>query len=324
MPLQQYSFGAGTLYMVPQGLAVPAPIQVGTLQETSIDLSWSSKDLNDSYDAAAAIARGALKLSGKIKAANFRIADINAVVFGGAPQVGQTETVQGEGLPNGITIPAAVTLTTSSASTTGDVLTFTSTTGVVVGQAVSGTGVTAGSVVTALTTTTVTLNKPVASGGVASGASITFGPSITVANAAGFAQDLGVMNALTGALLTPVASAPATGEYSVSGGTYVFASADEGGVVVFDYAYAQTTKGQSVTYYAQKMGPRPTFIMYLSNKAFMNNPAYAGQPLGAIIYAAGIDKFSLDFKNEDWTVPETDFSASRDWLGRVITLSADA
>lgn len=323
--LQQYSFGAGSLYLIPLGVGVQVPIQVATLQETSVDLSWSSKELADSFDAAAAIARGALKVSGKIKSASFRISAFNTLIFGATPQTGTTETVQQEGGPNGIVIPAGVTTQTVNPSNSGDQIQVSSTSGVEVGVVVTGAGIAPGTTVTVIGNNGyLTLSQPVTSAGVANGVQMTFGPTITVAKAAGFVQDLGVMNAATGVMLTPVASAPSTGEYMVSNGAYTFAPADAGNAVVFDYAYAQTSSGRSITYYAQKMGPRPTFMMMLSNAAFMNNPAYVGQPLSAQLYCCGIDKFSLDFKNEDWTIPETDFSANRDWLGRVITLGADS
>ena len=52
--------------------------------------------------------------------------------------------------------------------------------------------------------------------------------TVHVANAAAFAQDLGVVYTATGAPLTQVASAPTVGQYSVgAGGVYTFAAADE-------------------------------------------------------------------------------------------------
>lgn len=67
------------------------------------------------------------------------------------------------------------TLTTSAATASGNVLTFTSTSPIVAGQTVSGTNIPAGTYVLDVTSTTVTLNQNVTSTGVASGATITFG-----------------------------------------------------------------------------------------------------------------------------------------------------
>ena len=256
MALQQYLFGSGSLYMKPFGVANARPVQVGTLQDVSVDFSWSEKTLQGASDAAAAIARGALKISGKVKSAKFSVTDLGLVVFGTSPTLGSTEIVNNEGLPNGTVIP---------------------------------------------------------SGGV-----------VTMTHSATFVEDLGVVNVNSGVQLTPVASAPTTGEYTVAAGVYTFATADVGQLVAISYSYTQSTAGQSLTYYAQPMGLRPTFKMVLSNSGFMNNPSYVGQPLDMILWSAGINKFSLDFKNEDFNIPESDFSAGQDYMGRVFTIGADS
>ena len=324
MSLQQYVFGSGQVYMKPLGVAVAQPVQIGTLQDISVDFAWAEKELQGQYDAPAAIARGALKISGKIKSAKFSASDVSQVIFGTTPSIGTTAVVTNEGLPAGVAIPAAVTLDTSASTASGSTLPFTSTTGVVVGQTVTGTNIAAGSVVASLVAnTSVTLSKAI-TGTVASAAPIVFGPSLTVVNAATFVDDLGVINVNTGVQLTPVASAPATGEYAVSNGVYLFAAADSGTEVAFSYSYTQSTTGQSFTYYQQPMGYRPTFKLVLSNNGLMNNAAYVGQPLGLTLWSAGISKFSLDFKNEDWNIPESDFSANADYLGRVFTFGANS
>lgn len=323
MALEQYVFGSGKLYMTPLGVAVPQPVQVGTLQDTSVDFAWTEKNLQGSLDAPAAIARGALKISGKIKSAKFRVADLTQVVFNGSPSTGTTKTADNEGLPAGTAIPAAVTLDTSASTASGSVLPFAATTGAVVGQTVSGTNIAAGTTVASFTGTTITLSQAI-TGAVASGAAIVLGPSITAVNAATWLDDLGVVNVTSGVQLTRVASAPTTGQYSVTAGIYQFATADAGTLVALSYDYTQSMLGKGFTYYAQQMGFRPVFKMILSNQGFMNNPSYIGQPLSMTLWNAGISKFSLDFKNEDWTIPESDFSASQDVMGRVFTMGADS
>jgi hypothetical protein len=72
--------------------------------------------------------------------------------------------------------------TNALTSANGNVLNFSSTTGVVVGMNVSGTGVVAGSTVVAVTGTTVTLSST-STAGVASGATITFAYDLAVDNA---------------------------------------------------------------------------------------------------------------------------------------------
>lgn len=80
------------------------------------------------------------------------------------------------------TVGAAVALTTSAlTAANGNVLTFAATTGVAVGQTVSGTGIPADTTVIAFTGTTVTLSRS-STAGVASAAAITFGYDMTIDN----------------------------------------------------------------------------------------------------------------------------------------------
>lgn len=72
--------------------------------------------------------------------------------------------------------------TSALTAANGNVLNFASTTGVVVGMSVSGTGVVSGTTVVALTSTTVTMSNT-STAGVASAATITFGGDMTVDNA---------------------------------------------------------------------------------------------------------------------------------------------
>jgi hypothetical protein len=69
--------------------------------------------------------------------------------------------------------PSVVIATSAATSANGNVLTFTATTGVVVGMNVSGTGIPTGATVVAVTGTTVTLSHT-STAGVSSAASITF------------------------------------------------------------------------------------------------------------------------------------------------------
>lgn len=77
--------------------------------------------------------------------------------------------------------PAVVLSTNALTAANGNVLNFASTTGVAVGQKVSGTGILPGTYVLALTGTTVTISKS-STAGVANAASITFDYDITLDN----------------------------------------------------------------------------------------------------------------------------------------------
>jgi hypothetical protein len=80
--------------------------------------------------------------------------------------------------------------------------------------------------------------------------------TISVANAAHFLFDLGVQNAVTGAIYACVASGPVAGaSYSVSaGGVYTFASGDAGIQMYISYAYSVPTVGESITMVNQLQG----------------------------------------------------------------------
>ncbi len=77
---------------------------------------------------------------------------------------------------------ATSTLTTSAATASGNVLTFTATGSIVAGQTVSGTNIPTNTYVLDVTSTTITLNQNVTSTGVASGATITFGGDMSIPN----------------------------------------------------------------------------------------------------------------------------------------------
>ena len=82
---------------------------------------------------------------------------------------------------------------------------------------------------------------------------------VTVANGATFDADLGVQYAATGKALTRVASAPATGQYSVAAGVYTFAAVDTGLGVLTTYSYTQAVTGGKSVIGNKLMGVAPLF-----------------------------------------------------------------
>lgn len=133
-----------------------------------------------------------------------------------------------------------------------------------------------------------------------------------IPNAGTFFRDLGVRGP-TGIPFTRVASAPATGQYTVSGvGVYVFAAADAAIVVYINYEYTATsTVAQNQIVVNQQMGTAPTFV------AVLNQP-YGGKTLHVRLYQCISSKLSLSSKNDDFTIPELDFDAFADASGNVI------
>lgn len=127
-----------------------------------------------------------------------------------------------------------------------------------------------------------------------------------------YVTDLGVVNADTGVQLTRVASAPATGEYSVNTGTgvYTFASADEGDDVLISYEYSATTGGKVWTMSNEVMGYTPSFTALLQN-------SYDGKTLVCKLNRCVSGKLGLPFKNDDFAVNDFEAEAFADAAGNL-------
>lgn len=81
---------------------------------------------------------------------------------------------------------------------------------------------------------------------------------VTVTNSATWTTDLGVTKT-DGTVYTRVASAPATGQYSVAAGIYTFAAADTTFNMLISYLYTASGTGEKVTITNQAMGPAGAF-----------------------------------------------------------------
>jgi hypothetical protein len=103
---------------------------------------------------------------------------------------------------------------------------------------------------------------------------------------------------------TQVASAPTTGQFSVTAGAYLFAAADTGKTVYIDYVYTATsTTAKTAVVVNAPMGAAPTM------KVDLINPR-SGMTLA--LYAAMVVKFSFASKQDDWTINEIDLMAFAD------------
>lgn len=86
----QFGFGSGVFWGTPltdaNGTAIPAnvatPIQLGVMQDLSIDISFDTKMLYGQNQFPVAVGRGKGKMSGKAKLAQFSGAMINSLIFG--------------------------------------------------------------------------------------------------------------------------------------------------------------------------------------------------------------------------------------------------
>jgi hypothetical protein len=140
--------------------------------------------------------------------------------------------------------------------------------------------------------------------------------TVTVANAANYNDDLGVVYAATGKRFNRVTTPAAAGQYSVNftTGVYTFSSADASAAVLISYTYGTTTSGSKLTITNQLMGTTPTF------KATFYS-TYGGNGTALRLNACTADKLSLPTKVDDWTIHELDFSAFADGSGTIGYLS---
>jgi hypothetical protein len=138
------------------------------------------------------------------------------------------------------------------------------------------------------------------------GTVIPAGPSTitpVVPSSGTWSRTLSVRDGL-GNMYSQVASAPATGQFSVSAGIYTFAAADTGKIVFIDYVYTATsTTAKTAVVVNAPMGAAPTM------KVDLLNPR-SGMTLA--LYAAMVTKFSFASKQDDWTINEIDLMAFSD------------
>jgi hypothetical protein len=136
---------------------------------------------------------------------------------------------------------------------------------------------------------------------------------VTALNGATFVADLGVYDYTAGIWLKCVASAPATGQYSVSvAGVYLFAAADTTHQVGLYYTYTMVA-GTKVALSNPLMGAATIFQLNAFN-------TYGGKQFGYTLYAVVMPKLSLAGKQDDYTEVDLEFNAFADSLNRVISV----
>ena len=137
----------------------------------------------------------------------------------------------------------------------------------------------------------------------------------TVTNSATFDADLGVTYASSGLPFQRVASAPAVGQYSVSAGVYTFNATDNAQSALFTYTNTVTTATLQSTIIANKLiGTTPTWQLdYYTN---YNQPGAA--PFAIRLFQCVSNKLSLNFKLEDFVMPEIDFGFFANNAGNIM------
>jgi hypothetical protein len=77
----QYNFGVGNLVGVRTDQSVPTPAMFGTIQEASVDIAFTQKELYGQNQFPVAVARGPAKVTGKAKFASINSAMYNSLFF---------------------------------------------------------------------------------------------------------------------------------------------------------------------------------------------------------------------------------------------------
>lgn len=106
--MPQYSFGSGFLYGIPNG-ANPTPVLFGTLQEVTIDLSFTTKKLYGQNQYPVAIGRGPAAATASAKAASISSLLFNTLFAGLADATGSLVVTTNESVT-----PAAGTFTVAT------------------------------------------------------------------------------------------------------------------------------------------------------------------------------------------------------------------
>lgn len=131
----------------------------------------------------------------------------------------------------------------------------------------------------------------------------------TVPSSGTWADDLGVVSA-TGRVMTRVASAPTSGQYSVNAGVYTFAAADVGVRMYISFSYTfSATDAKRIQLLNLPMGNTPQFKLFYQG-------AFQGKRSLVVLESVTSTKLMLfSTKNDDFSVPEIDFSAQADDAG---------
>ena len=149
--------------------------------------------------------------------------------------------------------------------------------------------------------------------------------TVTVGNAATYADDLGVYYATgsnAGNRFTRVTTPAAAGQYSVNPATgiYTFAAADAGAAILVSYLYTIAGAGRKLVLTNQFIGYTPTFkATFYTTKT--TGCVAAG--LALVLNACTATKLSLPTKIDDYEIQEFDFSAFADATGTIGTLSVN-
>jgi hypothetical protein len=149
--------------------------------------------------------------------------------------------------------------------------------------------------------------------GTAGATSVLINPVDPTGGTSVFVQDLGVQDG-NGVPYTRVASAPTGGQYTLTataGGstaTYLFGDQAVGSTVFISYQYSNSTNpstGKIMNVYNIPMGQVPVFAAQFFNSR-------RGQSIWRRFPACVATKLSMDFKNDDFSIPDFEISCFAD------------
>ena len=317
----QFLFGSGVFWGTPlqdasgAAIAVPTPVQLGVMQDISIDISFDTKELYGQSQFPVAVGRGKGKMAGKCKVAQINGRALDSLLFGQGLSAGVTSDVYdviGAVIPSSPyivvpTIPLAGTWAAdlgirdsngipmtrvAAAPTTGQYS--------LTGAATGGTASFATNVMTctvAPTLGTFQIGQAITSAGVAVGT---------------FISSLGTGVGGTGTYNLSTSPGTITAQAVTAGVGYLFAAADVAKTVFMSYQYtAVSTSAQKGTVKNVLMGQAPTF------KGDLYVP-YGGKSLILTIPQCIASKWTLATKQDDFVVPEFAFSGFADAAGNAL------
>lgn len=320
MPL--YGFGSGALWGTPltdafgAAIANPTPVLFGVLQDVSVDISGDIKELYGQNQFAEAVARGKCKISCKAKFGRINGLHLNSLFFGQTAASGIVANVYDT---TGTPIPAAspyfINPTAPNAgvwardlgvrNSIGNPMTRVATAPATGQYAVAGpvSGAAQASFATNVMTVTVAGTGSFAVGQVITSAGVTVGTFIT---------SLGTGTGGTGTYNLSTTPGTIAAQAVTASSVYQFAAADAGSQVFLSYNYTAVSTVAKTSIVANlAMGNAPSFRCDLTD-------GFQGGQTALSLYSCVSTKLSFATKQDDFLIPEMDFSAFADSAGRVL------
>jgi len=314
-----YGFGAGTLIGVQTQNAAGAavanatPVQFGTLQDISGDISFEEKLLYGAYQFPVAVGRGKGKLAFKAKTASMYGSIFGDLFFGTGSTFGIKDIVNNVAATIGGS-PYQVNITPPASGTfVSDLGVLNGTTGLPYTKVASAPATGQYCTTPAVTGATCSYATNVMTCTVAGTGNFAVGQTVTSAGVAAgtYITSLGTGTGGTGTYNLSTSPGTISAQATTAGVAYLFAAADTGKPVQISYEYsAVSTTAKIVTVTNQLMGYAPIFRAAL-------NFQFNGKDFVFNLNNCVSTKLSLPLKNDDFVIPEFDFSAFADAAGNI-------